>query len=167
VTRLNKTVHQMASEAQSKLPAPDWVKPKKKKRLSVNKLVMDWLRAKGWEVGLVEQRIPHTFITRDLFGFVDMIAVGHGQIIGLQVTSNNGGHVANRITKAKEQDAFETFVKAAPLYFVGVNIRDDKTVRYRIVRVTEESQTELDEIPTANSIRFESCRGCGKVECVC
>lgn len=133
---LNKTVQQLAAE-----------RPKKKKKISVNKIVMEWMRAKGWHISLVEQTIPHTFIKRDLFGFVDMIAVGHGQIIGLQVTSNSGGHVSDRIKKAKEQDAFEEFVKACPLYFVGVNIRDDKTIRYRVVRVTEESQTELEEIP--------------------
>lgn len=133
---MNKTVHQLAAE-----------KPKKRKKISVNKIVMDWMRAKGWYISLVEQTIPHTFIKRDLFGFVDMIAVGHGQIIGLQVTSNSGGNLSARINKAQEQEAFETFVKACPLYFVGVNVRDDKSIRYRIVKVDETGQIELDEIP--------------------
>lgn len=127
-------------------PAPAPQKPRKKK-ISVNKLVMDWMRAKGWEIGLVEQTIPHTFIKRDLFNFVDMIAVNGRRIIGLQVTSNSGGNLSNRVTKAKAQDAFGKFVTSCALYFVGVNIRDDGTVRYRIIEVNENGQIELDEIP--------------------
>jgi hypothetical protein len=58
------------------------------------------LRELGYFVGTVEQRIPHTFITRDLFGWIDLLAVHpeHG-ILGVQVTS--GPNLAARVKKAR------------------------------------------------------------------
>jgi len=58
------------------------------------------LRELGWHVATVEQRIPHTFITRDMFGWIDLLAVHpeHG-ILGIQVTSDS--HLANRVAKAR------------------------------------------------------------------
>lgn len=44
----------------------------------------------------VEQTIPHTFIKRDLFGFIDGIALDRG-IVGWQATT--GDHLAERIAK--------------------------------------------------------------------
>ena len=171
---MNKTVQQLAAAAREgkKIKAlsvpPDGegaiVKPKKKKRLSINKLVMDWMRANGWIIGLVESTIPHTFIKRDLFGFVDMIAAGHGQIIGLQVCARCD--TSKRINKARELDTFKTFVTAAPFYVVGVDLVE-KTTRFKIIRVTEESDTEIDAIPRASQIL--PCPGCGFMVgyCVC
>lgn len=58
------------------------------------------LRELGYFVATVEQRIPHTFITRDAFGWADLLAVHPQRGIALvQVTS--GSHLANRISKAR------------------------------------------------------------------
>lgn len=58
------------------------------------------LSAEGWHVATVEQRIPHTFITRDAFGWADLLAVHPtGGIALVQVTS--GPNLAARIAKAR------------------------------------------------------------------
>lgn len=63
------------------------------------------LEASAWTVGTVESRIPHTFITRDLFGFADLIAVSPSrgimlvQCTGHRSTTNG----AARIDKVKAE----------------------------------------------------------------
>lgn len=46
----------------------------------------------------VEQRIPHTFITRDLFNVIDIVAITPKGILGIQVTGStgNGNHATRR-----------------------------------------------------------------------
>lgn len=63
---------------------------------------MAHLRALGWTVGVVEQRIPRTNITRDLFGFVDLVAIRGPVTLAVQVTS--GSNVASRVRKIAEAD---------------------------------------------------------------
>lgn len=74
-------------------------------------------RKRGWIAQCVEQTIPHTFIKRDLFGVIDIVAVTATcdrhvlspggvdkltvewpAILGIQATSNNtsGNHSARR-----------------------------------------------------------------------
>ncbi len=63
---------------------------------------LEHLRASGWTVGVVEQRIPHTNITRDLFGFIDLLAVRGGETMAVQVTS--GSNVSARVRKIAESE---------------------------------------------------------------
>lgn len=46
---------------------------------------------------VVERWIPGANIRRDLFGFVDVVAVGRGETVGIQCTSY--GNMASRIKK--------------------------------------------------------------------
>jgi uncharacterized membrane protein YqiK len=58
---------------------------------------LGYLRQRGYLAGVVEQRVPHTFITRDLLGFADVLAV-HADVPGalfVQVTSG-ANHAARR-----------------------------------------------------------------------
>jgi hypothetical protein len=55
------------------------------------------LRGLGYLVEKVEQRVPHTNTTRDLFGIVDLLAIRPGEVLGVQVTS--GSNVAARVRK--------------------------------------------------------------------
>lgn len=58
------------------------------------------LESHGWLVADVESWIPHTRIKRDLFGFADLLAVHSDKgTLAVQVTSCNGGHVAERVAK--------------------------------------------------------------------
>lgn len=56
------------------------------------------LRRRKWVAQSVEQTIPRTFIKRDLFGIIDLIALSPDGILGIQVTS--GANHAARRTKA-------------------------------------------------------------------
>lgn len=65
------------------------------------------LTADGWTVGRVEQRIPGCFITRDLFGFADLIAMSPQrgvmlvQVTGGTSTSNFNARVAKVKAEAR------------------------------------------------------------------
>ena len=98
----------------------DAPKPKKKKRgKSPTALTLEECGKRGWIAQVVEQRIPHTFITRDLFGIIDIIAVVPGEaILGIQATSNNGGTHAARVHKALAEPRLTTWLKAGGRFAV-------------------------------------------------
>jgi hypothetical protein len=55
-------------------------------------------RKRGWRAQVVEQTIPHTFIKRDLFGCVDIVALdGLPGVLGIQAT--DGTSVSKRVKK--------------------------------------------------------------------
>ena len=61
------------------------------------------LRSQGYIAEVVEKTIPHTFIKRDFLGFIDIIAVGKGHILGVQATS--GSNITSRIRKIETECA--------------------------------------------------------------
>jgi hypothetical protein len=67
--------------------------------LTPTQLTLRHLRQEGWPlVEVVERWIPGANIRRDLFGFIDVIAVHeNGSVLAVQTTSS--GHVADRIRK--------------------------------------------------------------------
>ena len=81
----------------------------RKKPFSANRASVKALEAEGWTVGVVEQRIPHCFITRDLFGFADLIAVSPTRgIMAVQVTggtSTSNFHARVAKTRAEPRHA--------------------------------------------------------------
>lgn len=82
---------------------------KRKKPFAANLASVKHLEADGWTVATVEQRIPHTFITRDCFGFADLLAMSPSkgvmlvQVTGGTSTSNFHARVAK--TKAEPRHA--------------------------------------------------------------
>ena len=66
--------------------------PKKPKKFNANSATLKWLESLGFTAELVESRIPTTWITRDLFGCIDIIAMrcDPGGIYGIQATSGGG-----------------------------------------------------------------------------
>ena len=75
---------------------------KRKKPFAANRASVKALEAEGWTVGVVEQRIPHCFITRVFFGFADLIAVSPTRgIMAVQVTG--GGNAPARVAKIKAE----------------------------------------------------------------
>ena len=85
------------------------MKKARKKPFSANRASVKSLESDGWTVGVVEQRIPHCFITRDLFGFADLIAVSPSRgIMAVQVTggaSTSNFHARVSKTKAEPRHA--------------------------------------------------------------
>lgn len=55
------------------------------------------LRERGFLAEVVERWVPGANIRKDLFGFVDIVAVDPDGVLFVQTTS--GDHVANRIAK--------------------------------------------------------------------
>jgi hypothetical protein len=61
-------------------------------------LTLRHLRAAGWPVvEIVERWNPHARVRNDLFGFIDVIAVGPGGVLGVQTTS--AANVSARVAK--------------------------------------------------------------------
>jgi carbonic anhydrase len=64
-------------------------------------LTLRHLREQGWPlVAIVEHWNPHARIRQDLFGFVDVLAVGPAGVLAVQTTS--AANVAARVTKIAE-----------------------------------------------------------------
>lgn len=68
------------------------------------------LRKLGYLAAVVEKRIPRVFITRDLFGFVDIVALADGVTLAVQTTS--GSNVASRIKKIRASAEFQRVLAA-------------------------------------------------------
>lgn len=60
-------------------------------------LTVKALESDGWTVDVVERTIPKTFIKKDLFGFIDVLAVKDDVTIGIQATSDT--NVSARVKK--------------------------------------------------------------------
>lgn len=75
---------------------------KRKKPFRANLASTKALEDDGWTVATVENRIPHTFITRDLFNFADLLAVSPSRgVMLVQVTG--GSNMAARVEKVKAE----------------------------------------------------------------
>lgn len=68
-----------------------------KKRVSVTPRSITYLEQLGWLVAKVEHPVPGARTTRDLFGFIDLLAIKPGETLAVQVTTTS--HQANRIAK--------------------------------------------------------------------
>lgn len=63
---------------------------------------LKYLRGEGYLADVVEKWIPGANIRRDLFGFIDILAIREAEIVGVQATS--GGNVSARVSKIAEHD---------------------------------------------------------------
>lgn len=82
--------------------------PKKKKRakpFNAKGASIKQLEAEGWTCWDVESRIPHTFITRDAFGFGDILAMSPSRGIMLVQTTGDthGGNFSKRINNVRNE----------------------------------------------------------------
>ncbi len=85
-------------------------KKKRAKPFNAHSASEKMLIADGWTVARVELRIPHTFITRDCFGFADILAISPRRgIMLVQATgstdSTNNFHAHVRKVKAEPRHA--------------------------------------------------------------
>lgn len=70
---------------------------------SPTKLTLALLRKQGYRAAVVERWNSHAKIRQDLFGIVDVLAVGNGETIAVQCTSYP--NVAVRVRKITESEA--------------------------------------------------------------
>lgn len=68
------------------------------------------LRDQGYLAAVVEKWIPAVKRRQDLFGFIDILAVREGEVLGVQSTS--GDNVASRVTKIAEHENVSAVRKA-------------------------------------------------------
>jgi hypothetical protein len=81
------------------------MKSKRKKPFAATNASIKHLESEGWTCWTVESRIPHTFITRDAFGFADVLAMSPTRgIMLVQVTGGTGVSNFNvRVEKVKAE----------------------------------------------------------------
>ncbi len=70
-------------------------KKKRRRSKSPTQRALQECRRRGWEAEVVEKRLPKVFITKDLFGVIDIVALTGDTILGIQVTSGTN-HAARR-----------------------------------------------------------------------
>lgn len=68
------------------------------------------MRERGYLCEIVEKRVPFKPITKDLFGFIDLLCVADGEIVGVQTTSRT--NIAARIKKIAEHENVAAVRKA-------------------------------------------------------
>lgn len=61
------------------------------------------LRKQGYTADVVERWIPRANVRKDLFGVIDVIAIGNGETLGVQCTSYP--NVSSRVKKIEACDA--------------------------------------------------------------
>ena len=64
---------------------------------SPTELTLRKLRGDGWTAQVVEHWVPGANVRRDLFGFIDVLALRDGDVLAVQATSD--GNVASRVHK--------------------------------------------------------------------
>jgi hypothetical protein len=77
---------------------------------------MEECRKRGWMPWIVEATIPHTFIKRDMFGIIDILAVTDAGLLGIQATS--GDNHAARVTKSRAEPRLATWLAAGAHFAV-------------------------------------------------
>jgi hypothetical protein len=68
------------------------------------------LRKEGYLCGIVEKVIPKCFIRKDLFGFIDILAIKENEILGVQSTSRV--NFSTRVKKILENENYEIVKKS-------------------------------------------------------
>ena len=96
-------------------PAPATKRPgRRRKIVDSKKLTLQWLAERGFLAQDVETRIPHTFITRDLFGIGDILAIRDGHVLLIQACVG-GGDPGRHIRKIRANPKFPVVAAAMPV----------------------------------------------------
>lgn len=88
--------------------------------MSPTERTLRWLRKQGYTADVVERRLPHSFVTKDLFGCLDIVAITAESrgVLGLQVTS--AAHLAERVAKVTAEPRARLWHACGnPLWVVG------------------------------------------------
>jgi hypothetical protein len=64
----------------------------------------------GYQVALVEHYNSFTRRKHDLWGCIDLLAIGHGETVAIQVTSK--GHLSERRHKIEEAEAYPEMIRS-------------------------------------------------------
>lgn len=79
---------------------------------------LNLLRERGYRADVVEKWIPQAKRRKDLFGIVDIVAIGGGETLGVQCTSST--NVSHRIAKIEDSEALADLREAGwSIWVVG------------------------------------------------
>lgn len=70
---------------------------------SPTQLTLREMRKRGYIADVVERTVPKTFIKKDLFGILDVLCVGNGELVGVQCTSRT--NISSRCLKIADAEA--------------------------------------------------------------
>jgi len=84
---------------------------KRKKPVSATQKSLKLLRDEGYLCEVVEQTIPYCFIKKDLFGFIDILAIRDDEVLAVQTTAN----LSNANARVKKIEAHENYPKVKKL----------------------------------------------------
>lgn len=83
---------------------------------SPTELTMRHCRGLGWVVQKVEHWNSFAKVRQDLFGCIDVVALGDGQILGIQCTTRH--HMAERMAKARAEARITRWLQCGGLFEV-------------------------------------------------
>ena len=69
---------------------------------SPTQLSLKLMKERGYKCEITERWNPFARIRQDLFGFIDVLCLGDGEIIGVQTTTAN--NMSARVKKIREHD---------------------------------------------------------------
>lgn len=101
-----------------------------------------YLTDRGYMVGMVERYNSFTKRKNDLFGFIDLLAVGDGQTIGVQVTS--GANHAARRTKILAEPRAKLWLAASNRILIHSWDKQGPRGKRKVWTLREEWLTEQD-----------------------
>ena len=74
-------------------------------KASPTQLTLKRLRGLGYRCAIVEKWNSHVKIRQDLFGIIDVLAVGNGETVAVQCTTYT--NVSSRVKKIADSDAID------------------------------------------------------------
>ena len=116
---------------------------KRKKPFAANGASVKALSADGWTVCTVEQRIPHTFITRDAFGFADLLCCSPTR--GTMLVQATGGTSTSnfhaRVAKIKAEPRAAIWLASGGRIQVHSHelVKGTKDRKLRVLEITKEA----------------------------
>jgi len=101
-------------ETISEMSEPDFssIFKTKKKRVSVTPRTLKWLRDLGYVVDVAESYNAYTKRSKDLYGFIDVMAVHPDKQETLAVQVTTGSNLSARIKKAEALDGYWAWLAA-------------------------------------------------------
>jgi hypothetical protein len=79
---------------------------------TTTKRTLGHLRKLGFVADVVERRLPGCFVTRDLFGFADVLGVHPGDHVVLLVQTTSASNFAKRLRHVRESPALPLLLDA-------------------------------------------------------
>jgi hypothetical protein len=104
---------------------------KKTKRVNLTPRSMAEMRERGYQVAVVEHYNSFTRRKHDLFGCIDLLCIGNGETVAVQVTSR--AHISERKAKIEDTEAYPDMIRSG--WRILVHGWDKEGNRWRLKEV--------------------------------